>query len=87
MRNLGYQIWLDDFGSGYSSLNSLTEYSFDVLKLDMVFLRSYDHNTKTGTLMNYIGDGARGMGIIPLCEGVETEEHFEFLKEIGYPKP
>ena len=86
LRELGYQIWLDDFGSGYSSLNSLTEYSLDVLKLDMVFLRSFDHNSKTGILMNYIVDGARGMGLIPLCEGVETEEHFEFLKKIGCEK-
>ena len=86
MRELGYQIWLDDFGSGYSSLNSLTEYSLDVLKLDMVFLRSYDHNSKTGILMNYIVDGARGMGLAPLCEGVETEEHYEFLKKIGCEK-
>ena len=86
MRELGYQIWLDDFGSGYSSLNSLTEYSLDVLKLDMVFLRSYDHNSKTGILMNYIVDGARGMGLAPLCEGVETEEHYEFLKRIGCEK-
>ena len=86
LRELGYQIWLDDFGSGYSSLNSLTEYSLDVLKLDMVFLRSFDHNSKTGILMNYIVDGARGMGLIPLCEGVETEDHFEFLKKIGCEK-
>ena len=86
MRELGYQICLDDFGSGYSSLNSLTEYSLDVLKLDMVFLRSYDHNSKTGILMNYIVDGARGMGLAPLCEGVETEEHYEFLKKIGCEK-
>ncbi len=86
MRKLGYQIWLDDFGSGYSSLNTLVEYSFDVLKLDMVFLRSYDHNPKTGKLMNYIIEGARGMSLIPLCEGVETEEHYEFLKSIGCEK-
>ena len=86
LREMGYQIWLDDFGSGYSSLNSLTEYSLDVLKLDMVFLRSFDHNSKTGILMNYIVDGARGMGLIPLCEGVETEDHFEFLKKIGCEK-
>ena len=86
MHELGYQIWLDDFGSGYSSLNTLTEYSFDVLKLDLVFLRSYDHNPKTAKLMNYIIDGARGMGLIPLCEGVETEDHFNFLKEIECEK-
>lgn len=86
MKELGYQIWLDDFGSGYSSLNVLTEYAFDVLKLDMVFLRSYDHNPKTAALMNYIVDGARGIGLLPLCEGVETEEHYEFLKKIGCDK-
>ncbi|MBO4902307.1 MAG: GGDEF and EAL domain-containing protein [Lachnospiraceae bacterium] len=86
MRELGYQIWLDDFGSGYSSLNTLAEYSFDVLKLDMVFLRSYDHNPKTATLMTYIIEGARSMNLLPLCEGVETEEHFRFLKEIGCEK-
>jgi diguanylate cyclase (GGDEF) domain len=86
MRELGYQIWLDDFGSGYSSLNTLAEYSFDVLKLDLVFLRSFDHNPKTATLMNYIIEGAEGMGLLPLCEGVETEEHYEFLKKIGCEK-
>lgn len=83
MRNLGYHIWLDDFGSGYSSLNTLTEYTFDVLKLDLIFLRNYDHNPKTGKLMSYIIKGARGMGLAPLCEGVESEEHYDFLKEIG----
>ena len=86
MRKLGYQIWLDDFGSGYSSLNTLTEYDFDVLKMDMVFLRSYDHNPKAGTLMTYIVEGARSLGLLPLCEGVETEEHYEFLKKIGCEK-
>ena len=86
MRELGYQIWLDDFGSGYSSLNTLAEYSFDVLKLDLVFLRNYDHNPKTAVLMDYIIDGVKGMGLTPLCEGVETEEHYDFLKEIGCEK-
>ncbi|MCR5686133.1 MAG: GGDEF and EAL domain-containing protein [Lachnospiraceae bacterium] len=86
MRELGYQIWLDDFGSGYSSLNTLTEYSFDVLKLDMVFLRSFDHNPKTAKLMTYIIEGAKGMGLMPLCEGVETEAHYEFLKKAGCEK-
>ena len=86
MRELGYQIWLDDFGSGYSSLNSLTEYDFDVLKMDMVFLRSYDHNPKTGKLMTYIVEGAKAMGLTTLCEGVETKEHYEFLKGIGCQK-
>ena len=83
MRSLGYRVWLDDFGSGYSSLNTLAEYSFDVLKLDLIFLRNFDHNPKTGQLMAYIIKGAKGMGLEPLCEGVESEKHFDFLKETG----
>ncbi len=82
-RDTGYSIWIDDFGSGYSSLNVLTEYTFDVLKLDLIFLRSYDKNPKTGPLLEYIIKGALGMNIQPLVEGVETKEHFEFLKKIG----
>ena len=83
LHELGYSIWIDDFGSGYSSLNTLTEYPFDVLKLDLVFLRSYDKNKKAGALIEYIIKGALGMGISPLIEGVETKEHYEFLKKIG----
>ena len=83
MRTKGYHLWLDDFGSGYSSLNTIAEYDFDVLKLDLIFLRSYDHNPKTGQLMTYIIKGSCGLGLEPLCEGVETEEHFRFLKETG----
>lgn len=83
MRELGYSVWLDDFGSGYSSLNTLAEYSFDVLKLDLIFLRNFDHNPKTGKLMAYIINGSKGMGLAPLCEGVESENHYAFLKETG----
>ncbi|MBO6133786.1 MAG: GGDEF and EAL domain-containing protein [Lachnospiraceae bacterium] len=82
----GYQIWIDDFGSGYSSLNVLVEYVFDVLKLDMKFLRSFDQNPRTGALINYIVQAAKEMGIQTLAEGVETKNHFEFLKKIGCNK-
>ncbi|MBR5091223.1 MAG: GGDEF and EAL domain-containing protein [Ruminiclostridium sp.] len=82
-RTSGFQIWIDDFGSGYSSLNTLMEYDFDVLKLDMEFLRTYDKNPRTGALINYIVYAAVEMGVKPLCEGVETQEHYDFLKDIG----
>ena len=82
-REAGYKLWLDDFGSGYSSLNVLTEFEFDVLKMDLVFLRSYDKNPKTDVLMTYIVDGALKMGLEPLTEGVETETHYKFLQNIG----
>ncbi len=83
MRDLGYSIWIDDFGSGYSSLNTVAEYNFDVLKLDMVVMRSYESNPKTEKLLSFIMEGARAMGVAPLCEGVETQQQFEFLKSIG----
>ena len=83
IRDAGYEIWIDDFGSGYSSLTTLADYQFDVLKLDMVFLRSIDQNPKTKTLMNYIIKASNDLGVSPLCEGVETKEHYEFLKAVG----
>ncbi len=82
IRNAGFEIWVDDFGSGYSSLNTIAEYDFDVLKLDLIFLKSFS-NLRTRTLMSYIIKGANDLGVKPLCEGVETEEHYQFLKQIG----
>ncbi len=85
IRNAGYEIWVDDFGSGYSSLNTIAEYEFDVLKLDLIFLKSYE-NVKTRTLMNYIIRGAKDLGVQPLCEGVESKEHYDFLQWIECEK-
>lgn len=82
-RRAGYQVWIDDFGSGYSSLNHLMNYEFDVLKLDLEFLRTYDKEPRTGRLIRHMVDLALDMGVTPLQEGVETKEHFEFLKSIG----
>lgn len=82
----GYQVWIDDFGSGYSSLNVLSDYVFDVLKLDMKFLRSMDKNPMAGTLLYYIIYAAQEMGLIALTEGVETQEHYDFLKKVGCNK-
>lgn len=86
IRDAGYSIWIDDFGSGYSSLNTIAEYEFDVLKLDMVFMRGIEKNPKTKPLIKYIVNATKELGISPLCEGVETLENFEFLKEIGCDK-
>ncbi|MCR5656847.1 MAG: GGDEF and EAL domain-containing protein [Butyrivibrio sp.] len=85
-RNAGYQVWIDDFGSGYSSLTTILDYSFDVLKLDLTFLRQYDKNPKAGIVLTFIIQAAQSLGHVTLTEGVETEEHFEFLKIIGCDK-
>jgi EAL domain-containing protein (putative c-di-GMP-specific phosphodiesterase class I) len=82
-RDAGYRVWVDDFGSGYSALNSLLDYDFEVLKLDLEFLRTYDEHPRAGVLIRNVIQMAHGMGVDPLQEGVEREEHLEFLRDAG----
>lgn len=79
----GYEVWMDDFGSGYSNFNNLDEYNFDLLKIDMVFLRSFDVRSHIKTILSMIVDMAKKMGMHTVCEGVETQEQADFLREIG----
>lgn len=81
LRSDGFQIWMDDFGGGYSSLIFLNDYTLDVIKLDMGFLRSFSAVSKE--IMKSTVDMAKRLGIRTLAEGVETEAHVRFLKEIG----
>ncbi len=85
-RSAGYQMWMDDFGSGYSSLNLLKDCEVDVLKMDMLFLRGLETNPRTRDIIASVVDMAKKLGIQTLAEGVETEEHFAFLKSIGCEK-
>lgn len=88
-RALGYKIWMDDFGSEYSSLNALKEYDFDVLKIDMQFLRGVNGDlkqNKSATIISSVINMAKELGIQTLCEGVETQEHYDFLKQAGCEK-
>ena len=80
----GYLVWLDDFGSGYSSLNVLKDYKVDTLKIDMLFLRNFSERSKT--IIEFVVNMAKALGIHTLAEGVETKEHFDFLKDIGCEK-
>lgn len=77
----GYEVWLDDFGSGYSSLNTLHNFDLDCVKIDMKFMRT--QNERTPILMRSIIDMAKHLGMLTLTEGVETREQYNFLKSIG----
>ena len=79
----GYSVWLDDFGSGYSSLNVLKDYQFDVLKIDMKFLSGFSENDKTKVILENIVSLNKQLGMISLTEGVETLEQYKFLGSIG----
>lgn len=81
LRADGFRIWMDDFGSGYSSLSFLNDYTLDLIKLDMGFLKSFSHVSME--IMQSTVSLAKKLGIRTLAEGVETEEHVQFLKEIG----
>ena len=83
LRNIGYKVWLDDFGSGYSSLNVLKDYQFDVLKIDMQFLSGFGSNMNTVPILTNIILLARKLEMVSLTEGVETKEQFEFLRSVG----
>ncbi len=82
-RAANYQVWLDDFGSGYSSLNTLKDYQFDVVKIDMAFLREFDTKPSSRVIIASIVNMAKQLGMQTLIEGVETESQFDFLHEIG----
>ena len=83
-RSAGYSVWMDDFGSGYSTLNVLKDYLFDELKIDMRFLS--DFHTRSKKILSSIVHMAKEIGIQTLAEGVETEEQFLFLRSIGCEK-
>ena len=80
----GYEVWMDDFGSGYSSLNTMKDYDFDVIKIDMLFLRSFNIKAKN-IILSIIGMAKR-IGIRTLAEGVETPEQMDFLRNAGCEK-
>lgn len=80
----GFEVWMDDFGSGYSTLNSLKDYEFDVLKLDMKFLSS--NTEKSWSIMQSIVALAKNIGVGTVAEGCETEEQVKMLRRIGCDK-
>ena len=80
----GYRLWLDDFGSGYSSLNVFGRYHIDRIKFDMELVRHLDDNGGANrVIMESITEMCRRMGVHTLAEGIETDEQYRFLREIG----
>lgn len=81
LRNLGFVISMDDFGSGYSSLNLLKDLPVDVLKLDKDFFQSGVIAEKEKTIISHVISMAKQLSLTVLCEGVETEDQATFLME------
>ena len=85
-QSLGFPVWMDDFGSGYSSLEVLRSIKFDLIKFDMGFMRKLDESQNGRVLLCELIKMAIALGVDTICEGVETEEQVRFLQENGCSK-
>ncbi len=79
----GYIVEMDDFGSGYSSLNVLKDIDLDVIKLDMLFLEQQEEGSRGGTILSSVIRMAKWLNMPVIAEGVETMPQADFLKSIG----
>lgn len=84
LHECGYIVEMDDFGSGYSSLNVLKDIELDMIKLDMMFLSEGDSGSKRGgTILSSVVRMASWLSMPVIAEGVETREQADFLRSIG----
>ena len=81
-RDLGIQVSMDDFGSGYSSLNLISTLTIDTLKIDRIFLKNPNLSENDKTVIETMIVMAKRLGMKVICEGVETESQARFLKNV-----
>ncbi len=85
-QELGFSVWMDDFGSGYSSLDVLQSIHFDLIKFDMMFMRQFDEGDKSKIILTELVKLAIALGVETIAEGVERKDQADFLREIGCNK-
>ena len=83
IREHGVELLLDDFGSGYSSFSTLQNYDFDILKIDMGFVKQIEQSDKTKSIIDSIIKMVHQMDARVVAEGAETTEQVAFLRERG----
>jgi diguanylate cyclase (GGDEF)-like protein/PAS domain S-box-containing protein len=79
----GVRLAIDDFGTGYSSLSRLKHLPVDILKIDRSFVRDVPHDHEAASMVRAMVQLADSVGMVPLAEGIETEEQWRFLVEQG----
>ncbi|MBO5302902.1 MAG: GGDEF domain-containing protein [Lachnospiraceae bacterium] len=83
LHSCGYIVEMDDFGSGYSSLNVLKDIDLDMIKLDMLFMSEASESNRGGTILSSVVRMAKWLQMPVIAEGVETAEQADFLHSIG----
>ena len=83
LRQRGFVIEMDDFGSGYSSLNMLNQVHFDILKLDMKFIQTETAKPGEMSIMRFVVNLAKWLNLSTVAEGVETKAQLERLRDVG----
>ena len=83
LSELGVDIIIDDFGTGFASLTYLAEYPIDQIKIDRRFIANLVSNEKTQRIVESMMTFARAAGVDIVAEGVESEEQFELIRKMG----
>lgn len=83
LKDYGFHISIDDFGSGYSSLNMLKDLPADVLKIDRAFLAESNSNKRANDILGYVIRMAGSLGMHTICEGIETDDQAKLLGGLG----
>lgn len=83
LQNYGFQVLMDDFGSGYSSLNMLKDVPVDILKMDMKFLEDQGISGRGPEILASLVRMAKKLGMRTIAEGIETKEQGDFLRSVG----
>lgn len=86
LKDIGVRLAMDDFGSGYSSLNMLKDVPFDIIKIDREFFNESVAGESSGWILQKIVEMVNGLGMESICEGVETIEQVRLLRNIGCNK-
>ena len=82
-KELGFPVLMDDFGSGYSSLNMLKDMPLDTLKVDMAFIRELEKSERVAIILKFIVELARELGMSVVVEGVETQAQRDYVASLG----
>ena len=82
-KGLGFSVLMDDFGSGYSSLNMLKDMPLDTLKVDMAFIRELEKSKRVAVILKFIVALAGELGMSVVVEGVETQAQADYVSSLG----